>query len=296
MINTILILLSLLTPRSYTLFETPSVSLLSKTTLYFYPSTAYGFVPEFYINPFSGEGYFLITTGGEKISQGAMVSASSAGMMTILGLRKGASSVGMGLHYTKETESIDAAVFSFSHRTDIFGYDVGALYEDRAFHDYKSLYLRAFKSITDQTDVIAGLRGIFDENRGLCGFLSFISSPVSGQYVEGTIGYAPWLKQIYLSVGASHQFYRNFALSMGFYYPLKTLNAQSLTRSLLESPGVLPPYSDFRLGFDIQDNASIYTLSLALDYQAVRELISTGTFHPSTYEFKLSVSVYFYSF
>ena len=296
MINTILMLLSLLTPRSYALFETPFTSLLSKSTLYFYPSLVYGFVPEFYIAPYSGEGYVLLDFSGEKISQGALVSVSRGGMLTILGLRKGSNSVGLGVNYARESGSINAAVVSFTHRTGVFGYDIGFLFEDRPQYNYASLYCRTFRNVTDQMDLIAGLRGIMDENRGLSGFIGIIFSPVSGQYIEGTLGYAPWLRQVYLSLGASHQFYKNFALSMGFYYPFETLDIQSVTRSLFESPGVLPPYPDFRLGFDIQDNSSIYTLGFALDYKVVQEFISTGVFNPSAYEFKVSVSVYFYSF
>ncbi len=297
MINTLLVLLSLLTPRSFTMFETPINSLLSKATLFFYPSLASGFVPEFYVDPFDNEGYFLISKEINKVLFGTMAYASSYGLYSLVSIRRKANSLGFGINYSGELEGIDAFVISFSHRTSSFGYDAGVLVENKSTHDYISGYFRTFRNLGDQTDMIVGLRGISEEHKGLEGFAGLIFSPVSGQYIESFLGYSAWLRKFYVSFGMSHQFYRNFALSLGFYYPLMTFESTSLmSRSILEVPGVLPAHPDFRIGFDMQDNSSIYTLSLALDCSVVRDFLESGRFAPNTYAFRTAISVYFYSF
>ena len=296
MLSSLLMLFALITPRTFALFETPFTSLLSKSTVYFYPSLVPGFVPEFYVDPFSKEGYVLLTGGNSCFSSGGVISVSDRGLFVCLGLRRGSNSLGFGMNYNRGSENVNSVVFSFSHRTAVFGYDAGFLVEGRDTRKYVSGYVRTFRNITDQIDIVAGIRGISDEDRGISGFLGTIFSPVSGQYMEGVIGYAPWLRQLYISASVSHQFYRNFALSMGFYYPLKDFSFSPVSRSILESPGNLPPYPDFRIGLDLQDNSSIYTFSFALDYKVVQDFISTGVFHPSTYEFRTAFSVYFYSF
>ncbi len=297
MINTILLLISLITPRSFAMFETPINSLLSKATVLFYPSLVNGFVPEFYLDPYKGEGYFIYSKELKGITPGGMLYASRNGLMAISSLKRGVNSVGLGINYTRASGDINTTTFSFSHRTSYFGYDIGALFEKRSEHDYYSAYLRAFKSIGDETDIVLGLRGIKEENAGLSGFCSLIFSPVSGEYLEWVLGYSPWLRDIYVSLGMSHQFYKNIAFNLGFYYPFKTVkNASVLPHSYLEAPSIIPSYPDFRIGFDIYDNSSIYALSLSLDYSVIKDLLDTGRFSPSFYNFDLSLSAYFYSF
>ena len=297
MINTILFLISLITPRSFAMFETPFTSLLSKSTTLFYPSLVSGFVPEFYLDPYKGQGYFTYSKGFKGVMPGGMLYTSKYGLMALTCLKKNKNSVGIGVNYTRGTGGVNTTTFSFSHRASTFGYDIGALFEKRSEHNYYSAYLRAFRSMGDETDIVLGLRGIKEENTGFSGFGSLIFSPVSGEYLEWVLGYSPWLRDIYVSLGMSHQFYKNIAFNLGLYYPFKTFdNAPFLSHSYLETPGVLPSYPDFRIGVDIYDNSSMYALSVSLDHAIFKDFIASGSFSPSLYNFNLSLSVYFYSF
>lgn len=297
MLNTILFILSLITPRSFVNFEVPVISLLSRSTIFFYPSVSTGYVPEFYIDPLYGEGYFLYNFEKGNKTIGSMFYASSYGLFSLFSIREGKKSIGIAINYFRDANRINAFVSSFSYRSSVSGFDVGFLTEKRTLYNYFTGYVRAFRRVGEQTDVVFGLRGIKEREKGIVGFINLIFSPVSGQYVTGTLGYSGWLRNFYVALGMNHQFYNNLAVYMGFYYPFKTIDeAPQLSRSFLEAPGILPSYPDFRFGFDIQDNSSIYTLSLSFNYQSIRDFINSGQFAPRLYEFHTGLSVYFYSF
>ncbi len=293
----LLLIFTLITPRSFALFESPFSSILSKNTVFLYPSLVPGYVSEFYINPYKGEGYLLLSTNIKKYMAGGMLYSVDSSLISSLGLRKAANSLGFTVDYSKVNSDVNAAAVSFSHRTQMWGYDVGFLMDRRSTYTLYSAYLRSFMNVSDEVDIIGGLRATSGEERALSGFAGMLFSPVSGQYIELTTGYTPWLRTFYISSGVSHQFYKNFALSMGFYYPLYTLtDAPSVTLSRLEIPDVLPSVPDYRLSFEFMDNSSIYTVGIGLDYSVLKALLKEGRLKSTPYTLNLGFSIYFYSF
>lgn len=278
------------------MFETPFTSLLSKNTVLLYPSLAPGYVPEFYVNPYRGEGYFIFSRGDKKLSFGSMLYSGDSTLVALFGLRKNENSIGFTLDYSSVNEGINAISFSFSHRTPEYGYDLGLLY-DRRVRDLLSAYVRGFWNINDMLDAVLGLRGFYEQDKAVSGFISAIFSPVSGQYLEMTLGYTPWMRQLYVVTGVSHQFYRNFALSMGFYYPLKDFEDVSrVSLSRFEVPSVFPSLPDFRVAFEFMDNSTVYNLGVGMDYSVLRSLIQSGKINSTPYTLTTGLSIYFYSF
>ncbi len=278
------------------MFETPFTSLLSKNTVLLYPSLITGYVPEFYINPYKGEGFLLLGSTVKGFSLGSMVYSADSALISVFGFRREANSFGITLHYSHVNKGLNAISFSFSHRTQDYGYDIGFLYDRRAT-DLYSTYLRGFLNLNDMLDAVMGLRGFYEQEKTLSGFLSFILSPVSGQYLELTLGYTPWMRQFYFSGSVSHQFYRNFAVSMGFYYPITDVeNAPRVALSRFEVPNTLPSLPDFRVSFEFMDNSTLYSLGVGMDYSVLKDFIQSGRFTSTPYTLVTGLSIYFYTF
>lgn len=288
--------LALFTPRSFVMFETPFTSLLSKNTLLLYPSLAPGYVPEFYINPYKGEGFLLFSSTIKRITAGGMLYSTDTSFIPLVGIRRGENNVGFAISYSRINEAINGASFSFSHRSAEFGYDLGVLYDKEAAGLY-SAYVRSYITFGDMTDAVFGIRGLYDENPALSGFFSLLLSPVSGQYMELVLGYSPFLKNLYFAAGISHQFYKNFSLSMGFFYPILHTDAfPAVSLSRFELPATLPYRPDFRCSVELMDDSGIYTFGIGMDYSLFKTLVQTGRVVATPASLVTGISVYFYTF
>ena len=278
------------------MFETPFTSLLSKNTLLLYPSLAPGYVPEFYINPYKGEGFLLFSSTIKKLTVGGMLYSTDTSFIPLVGFRRGENNVGFAIDYSRINESLNGVSFSFSHRSAEFGYDLGILY-DRVPTRFFSAYARSYITIGDMTDAVFGIRGIYDEKPALSGFFSLLLSPVSGQYMELVLGYSPLIRNLYFSAGISHQFYKNFSLSLGFFHPILHFNGYPVaTLSRFEMPSVLPYKPDFRCSIELMDDSAIYTFGIGMDYSLFSTLVQTGKIIATPATLVTGISVYFYTF